>query len=227
MIGENDDAAREDLLLGKLVPPVIEHLAEQRAQDADAHAGAGQSRFLAWLATHTREPVVPVRSGVFISYRRKDAGPYARLLQLRLSERFPQTPVFMDLDSIEAGTDFTEAIASALRTCAVLVALIGPQWLTAVDDKGRRRIEDPGDYVRFEIRTALKRPVRVIPVLVDGAKAPRKQQLSADLHKLARLNPLEMSYERLEYDETRLMAVIEKVLTAENSTVTLGPAPSG
>jgi tetratricopeptide (TPR) repeat protein len=66
--------------------------------------------------------------------------------------------------------------------------------------------------VRYEIRTVLRRGVRVIPVLVDGAKAPRPTQLPGDLRKLARLNALEMSYTRLDYDATRLVDVIHRVL---------------
>jgi hypothetical protein len=120
----------------------------------------------------------------------------------------------MDLDSIEPGTDFAEAIESAVRTCAVLLALVGPGWLTATDDHGRRRLDEPGDYVRFEIRTALEQGVRVIPVLVDGAVLPRQQQLPTDLQKLARLSALEMSYARFDYDEARLVAVIGSMLAA-------------
>ena len=170
MTVNNDDAPREDTFLDGLVPQVTEHLAEQRAQDFDTEAS--QSRFLTWLAANTREPAAPDRSGIFISYRRSDTGPYARLLQLRLQERFPGTPVFTDLNSIEAGTDFAEAIKSAVQSCTVLIALIGRGWLTAQDEEGRRRIDDPDNYVRFEIRTALERGVRVIPVLADGAKPP-------------------------------------------------------
>ena len=150
--------------------------------------------------------------GVFVSYRREDTGPYARLLKEHLTERFPDVPVFMDLDSIEVGVDFAEAIEAALCSCVVLVALIGRVWLTTTDDEGRRRLDDPDDYVLFEIRTAMERCVRVIPVLVDGAKAPRQQQLPDHLCKLARLNALEMSYGRFEYDESRLMAAIHRVL---------------
>lgn len=160
--------------------------------------------------------------GVFISYRRTDAGPYARLLKVRLGEQFPGMPVFMDLDSIEAGVDFAEAIRTGLDASCVLVALIGPRWLTAADDGGRRRLGNPGDYVRFEIRTALQRGVRVIPVLVDATKMPARQQLPADLGKLARLSALEMSYDRYEYDETRLAAVIRKALAPSSG----GTAPS-
>jgi hypothetical protein len=66
--------------------------------------------------------------GIFLSYRRQETAPYARLLKERLSGRFPNAHVFMDLDSIEPGQDFAETIGQAVRSCAVLVALIGPQW---------------------------------------------------------------------------------------------------
>jgi TIR domain len=158
--------------------------------------------------------------GVFISYRRCDAGPYARLLQVQLTRRLPHTPVFMDLDSIEAGTDFAEAIKAGVGSCRVLIALIGPRWLTATatGSRRRRRLDDPGDYVRFEIRTALERRARVIPVLVDGATMPDRRQLPDDLAPLARLNALPISYDRYEYDEGRLITAIQKLLAAEAPT---------
>lgn len=150
--------------------------------------------------------------GIFINYRHDDAGAYARLVKLRLSESFPGLPVFMDLDSIEAGADFAEAIDAALASCLVLVALIGRQWLAAAGEDGQRRLDSPDDFVRLEIATALERGVRVIPVLVDGAAMPRQDQLPPDLQKLARLHALEMGYRRIEYDETRLVTSIERLL---------------
>jgi hypothetical protein len=149
--------------------------------------------------------------GIFLNYRRADAAPYARLLQSELRQRFTDVEVFMDLDSIEAGLDFAEAIRQAVGSCAVLVALIGRQWATLTDEQGRRRLDDPDDYVRFEIQTALERGVRVIPVLVDGAKPLRREQLPAGLHKLMRLNALELSYSRYEYDAGRLLDLIQRV----------------
>jgi hypothetical protein len=154
------------------------------------------------------------RRGIFISYRHADALPHARLLQVNLRERFPGTPVFMDLDSIEAGLDFAKVISDAVNSCDVMVALIGPNWAALSDQEGRRRLDDPDDYVRFEIRTALKRGVRVIPVLVEGAKPPRPQELPSDLRRLARLNALEMSCDhRYQYDADRLMSIIDRALT--------------
>ena len=119
---------------------------------------------------------------------------------------------FLDLDSIEIGRDFAEVIGEAVNSCAVLVALIGRQWATLADEDGRKRLDNPDDYVRFEIQTALERGVRVVPVLVDGARPLRQQQLPAKLQKLGRLNALELSYGRYDYDANRLFDVIQQVL---------------
>ena len=164
--------------------------------------------------------------GIFLSYRREDAAPYARLLQFQLSERFPHARVFMDLDSIEPGLDFAEVIRDAVGSSAVLVALIGRQWATVADEEGRRRLDDPDDYVRFEVQTALERGVRVIPVLVDAARPLRQQQLPAELHKLARLNALELSYGRYQYDSDRLLDLIQRVLAAAGDLAEAARAPT-
>ena len=160
--------------------------------------------------------------GIFLSYRREDAAPYARLLQFQLRERLPNVPVFMDLDSIEPGLDFAQVIRQAVESCALLVVLIGRQWMTLVDEEGRRRLDNPDDYVRFEVQTALERDIRVVPVLVDGARPLQQQQLPVDLTKLARLNALELSYGRYEYDADRLIHLIERVLDASRATGNAG-----
>jgi len=160
-----------------------------------------------------RRPAPPGRPGIFINYRHADALPHARLLQVNLRERFPDAPVFMDLDSIEAGLDFAKVISDAINECRVMVVLIGPRWATLTDDQGRRRLEQPDDFARFEIRMALRRGIRVIPVLVEGAKPVRQQELPPDLRRLARLNALEMSCDhRYQYDADRLMVIIERAL---------------
>jgi S13-like protein/TIR domain-containing protein len=164
--------------------------------------------------------------GIFLSYRRKDVTPYARSLKVQLSERFPKARVFMDLDSIEPGLDFAEVIREAVDSCAVLVALIGSRWATLTDEEGRRRLDDPDDYVRFEVQTALERGVRVIPVLVDDARPLREQQLPSGLQKLARLQALELSNDRYEYDADRLLDVIQRVLAATAGTGTVATAPA-
>jgi hypothetical protein len=164
--------------------------------------------------------------GVFLSYRREDAAPYARMLKDELSRRISDARVFMDLDSIEAGVDFAEVIRDTIESSAVLVALIGRQWAVLSDEGGRRRLDDPDDYVRLEIQSALERDIRVIPVLVDGAKPPRQQQLPAELQKLARLNAFELSNDRYQYDRDRLVTLIQGVLAGESSPGTGHQPPS-
>jgi TIR domain len=150
--------------------------------------------------------------GIFLSYRREDTAPYARLLQYQLRERIPDARVFMDVDSIEPGLDFAEVIGQAVNSCAVLVALIGRQWATVADEQGQRRIDDPDDLVRFEVQTALERGIRVVPVLVDGARPVRYHEVPAQLQRLVRLNALELSHGRYDYDVNRLVELIQRVL---------------
>ena len=112
---------------------------------------------------------------IFISYRREDTAWPADRLSGQLEEHFGQDQVFRDVQSIQPGDNFVETITTALEgcavlCCAVLLALIGKQWLKITGEDGRRRLENPGDIVRLEIQEALARGIRVIPVLIDGAQ---------------------------------------------------------
>ena len=111
---------------------------------------------------------------IFISYRRQGNAWPARQLYGVLVEHFPAEQVFKDIDNIEPGDDFVKRMTAAVESCDVLLALIGPQWLTITDEKGQRRLDDPEDYVRLEIEAALKRKIRVIPILVDDVPMPAR-----------------------------------------------------
>jgi TIR domain len=148
---------------------------------------------------------------IFISYRREDTEGYTGRLYDRLHEQFPQNKIFMDLDSIEPGVDSVKAIEESVSSCDVLVAVIGKRWLTA--SEGRRpRLDYPQDYVCLEIGTALKRGIRVIPVLVEGALMPQSGQLPEDLKPLARRNALNVSHDRFRADADRLVGAVGWVL---------------
>ena len=110
-----------------------------------------------------------------------DGGPARQLYEVLVAE-LGADRVFKDVDDIEPGDDFVERIQSAVGSCQVLLALIGPQWLTVTDANQVRRIDDPEDFVRLEVETALNRDdVRVIPILVDNAKMPTPQELPTGL----------------------------------------------
>ena len=95
--------------------------------------------------------------GIFISYRRDDSGPYAGRLRDALTHHFGAEQVFRDIDSVDPGERFPRLIEQEVGSCDALLALIGPKWLAITDAAGRRRLDDPDDFVRLEIATALGR----------------------------------------------------------------------
>jgi hypothetical protein len=102
----------------------------------------------------------------------------------------------------------------AVSTCEVLLAVIGPRWLTATDEDGRRWLDDPDDIVRLEITAALERNIRVIPILIEGAVMPRGQALPKGLAELARRNALSLRHESFRADADRLLATVEPIQRA-------------
>ena len=151
-------------------------------------------------------------SRMFISYRSDDSAGYAGRLYDRLSQHFGEDQIFMDIDTIEPGLDFVEVIEKAVGSCDVLIALIGRRWLTITDADGHRRLDNPEDFVRLEVATALDRNIRVIPVLVRGATMPRSQDLPDVLVRLARRHALEIRDAPFHHDVDRLIKALEKVL---------------
>src|SRR5215470_6119811 len=163
--------------------------------------------------------------GVFISYRRQESSDFAGRLYDRLADRFGEGQVFMDVDAIEPGVDFAEEISRAVAACKVLLAIIGPDWLATTDERGCRRLDDPDDIVRLEIEAALARDVRVIPILVEGAVMPGRQDLPESLAGLARRHALFIRHESFRSDAGRLVTAIERVLTPGPSAATVPSAP--
>jgi formylglycine-generating enzyme required for sulfatase activity len=149
---------------------------------------------------------------IFISYRREESRWSARSLHDRLAASFDPKQIFIDIDAIGLGEDFVAAIERTVGKCDTLIAIIGKNWLTSKDDQGRRRLDDPEDFVRMEIAAALKREIRVIPVLVDGALMPRSTELPDDLKSLVRRNALQISDTSFDGDCQRLVAAIKEVL---------------
>jgi predicted ATPase len=142
---------------------------------------------------------------IFINYRRDDTRHVAGRLDKDLAERFAAGNVFIDIRSIAPGAEFADVIEQAGASSDVLIALIGDRWLTASDRSGRRRLDDPADLVRHEIKAALEGELRVIPILVDGAQMPGAEQLPAEIRWLAGRNALELSHSRWDSDVRRLI----------------------
>src|SRR6266446_486342 len=139
------------------------------------------------------------KRNVFISYRREDAAGFSHAIYDRLVENLSKDRVFMDVLGIEPGADFVEKLESAVRQCDVLIALIGTRW-AGEDARGKARIADPQDWEHVELATALRRGIKVIPVLLDGARMPAVENLPNDLQSLVRMNATDVRTSRLNAD---------------------------
>jgi hypothetical protein len=156
-------------------------------------------------------------SGIFLSYRRSDSAGYTGRLADHLEQSFE---VFRDIEDIEAGEDFVDVLDRAVGSCSAMLVIIGPTWATTKGADGRPRLEQPTDFVRLEVETALNRGVRLIPVLVGDAAMPEADQLPESLKPLARRQAHPISDRRWTHDIGELSKVLEKVpgLTARRAT---------
>jgi hypothetical protein len=146
---------------------------------------------------------------LFLSYRRDDSAGHVGRLYDRLVEHFRADEIFVDIDTIEPGQDFIEAIDRAVTAADVLLVIIGKQWLTTTDRQGKRRLDNPHDFVRLEIAAGLKRNIRVIPVLIQGAPIPDTADLPEELRPLTRRNAHEINDKNFHHDVSELIAAIQ------------------
>jgi hypothetical protein len=144
-----------------------------------------------------------VNRQVFINYRGEDTHSYGALLYTDLARRFGADQVFLDCESIPAGADFVTELLERVRSARVVLAVIGPRWLTVTGSTGRR-IDDPADWIRRELVEAFTAGVRVIPVLTDHATLPTEAELPADIAALSRCQARPLRYREPTTDLTRI-----------------------
>jgi hypothetical protein len=149
---------------------------------------------------------------IFINYRRDDSIGMAGRLHDRLAQTFGRDKLFMDVDHIPAGTDFVAHLNSQVAECDVVLVVIGPNWLGVKDESGGRRLDNPDDFVAFEIAGALARDIRVIPVLVDGARMPKASELPDSLKPLARRQAVDVRHAHFGHDAEALVARMREAL---------------
>lgn len=145
---------------------------------------------------------------IFISYRRDDTGAVAGRISDRLRHLIGDANVFFDVSTIGGGDDFEQRISAALATCDAAAVFIGDNWLGASPATGAPRIAEDGDYVRAEIRAALARDIKVVPVLVGNAAMPTEAQLLADIAALAKRNAMRLRHERFDDDSAALVKAL-------------------
>jgi formylglycine-generating enzyme required for sulfatase activity len=135
-------------------------------------------------------------SKILISYRREDSADVTGRIYDRLVEQFGREEVFVDVESMPFGVDFRAYLDELVAKCDVFLAVIGPDWKGMTDGRSKTRIEDPKDFVRVEIESALKRAIPLIPVLVRGASIPPAEQLPKSIQDLSYRHGLAVRYGR-------------------------------
>lgn len=153
---------------------------------------------------------------IFINYRKDDSSWNALALYNELQKYFSKDQIFKDFNTILPGDDFVVSIDNALRKCDVLLVVIGKTWLDMKDTGGKRRLDDPDDFVRLEISTALARNIQVIPVLFDDAPMPRPDELPDNMKILYRRQFVEIDSKRFDDDVRNLAEAIKKVMPDDN-----------
>jgi hypothetical protein len=145
---------------------------------------------------------------IFLSYRRRDSQSATGRLADDLEAHFGDDRVFRDHE-IGAGDDFVAAIRRSVESSTVVLAVVGPRWLAMTDDQGRRRLDDPDDFVRLEIELALAARVAVVPVLVEGATMPAAAELPPSIAAFARCQAVELSDKRWRFDVDTLIESLQ------------------
>jgi formylglycine-generating enzyme required for sulfatase activity len=163
---------------------------------------------------------------VFISYRRDDSAGHAGRVHDRLVRELGRDLLFMDVDGIPLGADFVEVLGTEVASCDVLLAIIGPDWLDARDETGKRRLENEHDFVRIEIATALKRHIPVIPILLEGTPVPDTEHLPDDLKELARRQVLDVRHASFQADMDKLVLQLRKMSAPPSSAFSPDPIAS-
>jgi hypothetical protein len=145
---------------------------------------------------------------VFISYRHGDSWGAVGSLRDAVAAEFGRENVFFDVDAIPVGMDFRVVLRDAISRTDVMLVLIGLHWASMTDHEGRRRLDNPHDFVRLEVEQALQTSVPVVPVLLDGASLPHADQVPGSLMPLLTRSGVALSPQSFEADLRHLVRMV-------------------
>lgn len=154
---------------------------------------------------------------IFISYRRSDSAGHAGRLHDYLKNYFGAQRIFFDVDTIQVGANFEQKITTELDNSDAVLVLIGNQWLDSRDADGNRRLDNPQDYVRLEVATALGKNIVVIPILLQGAQMPSGNALPDALRDLSMRNAIRLNDDHWKSDCNLLAGILKNALNVSRS----------
>lgn len=167
---------------------------------------------------------------IFISYRRQDSADVTGRIYDRLVSRFGRENVFKDVDTIPYGTDFRKEVGKAVSDSGVFLIVIGDRWLNVTDEEGKKRLDNPNDFVSVEVEAALKRDIRVIPLLVRDARMPSEAELPEPIKSLAYRNAVQIRNDPdFDHDMSRLIESLHDILnqTGQKSVAAFSQSEEG
>jgi hypothetical protein len=165
---------------------------------------------------------------IFINFRNADDASAATMIDRDLSTRFGSERIFRDSKSIKAGADFAGAILSAIHECQVMIAVIGPRWLTARGADGRNALDDEEDWIRRELLAAKEHGVRVIPILVGQiTPKPDRSELPPELAWLADVQYRRINNREADGDLVALAAELQDLVPGLEDRTRVVEGPTG
>jgi formylglycine-generating enzyme required for sulfatase activity len=194
MLAASDDELRR---IGRVLRKLLSENPQNRELlEAESHLDEMEAR--------RKQQANKVSINYFISYRRDDSA-HAGRVNHRLEREFGRDSLFMDVDAIPLSANFVNVVEEQVAKCDVLLAIIGPGWLDARDEKGNRRLDNPDDFIRIEIAAALKREIPVIPILLEGVRLPMADYLPDDLKDLLLRNGLDVRHASFDSDMDKVV----------------------
>ena len=161
------------------------------------------------VAMATTEQTRLIGNLIFLSYRRADTATSTLALRLELQTHLQAAQIFVDTHTIQSGDAWPHQIDDALRLAKVIIPVIGKAWAGG-DETGKRRIDDPKDWVHRELAIALEQKrSAILPVLVDGARRLRQAELPEPLRELADIQPLKIDLDQWDHDINSLFQVLK------------------
>jgi ABC-type multidrug transport system ATPase subunit len=157
---------------------------------------------------------------IFVSYRHLDSEGEAGRLYEHLSRHFGRDRIFMDVEDIRPGEDFVVKLKSAISQSAVLLAIIGPEWLSITGEDGNPRIHNDGDYVRKELELAIKYQKKVMPITIRGARMVSANKVPASLEKFASIQATDLRHKNFELDAKAIILLLEQWFTTQSYDAT-------
>lgn len=150
---------------------------------------------------------------IFISYRREDSAGETGRIYDRLVSHFGKEAVFKDVDDIPIGFDFRDTLHDALSNCSLMIIIIGKTWLESIDTQGKRRIDDPNDFVRIELEFALSMNLPIIPVTLANVSIPLESELPETIGNLACRQGIQIRHDPdFNRDMDKLIWALQKIL---------------